>query len=97
MNCQGRAHIFGGECLRTGTVERNGKHYCWQHDPDRLVKEREARCQKTKAENAVRDRRLDRQDVLSEIIRKVASHPDFAGEWERFVALGGSVDWLRNV
>ena len=27
-----------GPCSRKATIERNGRHYCWQHDPVRVLK-----------------------------------------------------------
>ena len=30
-------------CRRSATVERNGKHYCWQHDPEHVKAETKKR------------------------------------------------------
>jgi hypothetical protein len=36
--CQGKANSFCGSCDRKPSVVRDGKPYCWQHDPERLQK-----------------------------------------------------------
>ena len=32
-------NYYSRRCERTATVTRDGKHYCWQHDPVRISKE----------------------------------------------------------
>lgn len=44
--CHGKLGSYAGSCLRPGTVEHDGKWYCWQHDPEKL---------RAKAEQARRD------------------------------------------
>lgn len=34
--------VLSWQCNRKGTVERDGKWYCWQHDPVRLKEKAEA-------------------------------------------------------
>ena len=41
--CQARIHPPGSlidtyQCGRKGTVVRDGRHYCWQHDPERKAR-----------------------------------------------------------
>jgi len=68
--------VFGGivmgghRCTRKGTVEVNGKWYCWQHDPERVKREEKKRQEKWKEERergtAIWDRRLlERRVCLS--------------------------------
>ncbi len=71
----------GNNCTRKGTVEVNGKWYCWQHDPERVKREDKKRYQEWKdkndASNAVWHRRtLERevcQDVSTEEIEKLGA------------------------
>jgi len=56
--------IFGGyrynSCSRAGTVERDGKHYCRQHDPIAISEARERRSAKYQLafEESMKIRRL---------------------------------------
>lgn len=36
--CQGKARQFLGECLNRPKIIRDGKPYCWMHDPDRVAR-----------------------------------------------------------
>ena len=69
MKCQAiLSGVWGGECVRDATVERDGKFFCWQHDPERVRAEREARCAKRKEEarkrEAEREARWTRDDLM---------------------------------
>ena len=64
----GYRYRMGGEpCTRKGTIEVNGKWYCWQHDPERVARLRKEKEKKWDCEyQASRDamyRRLAEQDV----------------------------------
>ena len=64
----GYRYRFGGEpCTRKGTVEINGKWYCWQHDPERIVKLQKDNEEKwyhdRQAKQEKNYRRLAEQDV----------------------------------
>lgn len=52
-------------CLRTGVVERNGKDWCRQHDPEAVAARRAAREAKWDAEWKARDAARDREDRIS--------------------------------
>ena len=45
--CEGRLSSMMGRCEKAGNIIRDGKHYCWMHDPTRLDIQRGA---KAKAE-----------------------------------------------
>lgn len=69
--CEGHLRgTFAGMCYRKGKslVERDGKWYCWQHDPERLAQlakekqeEREKRYAKMERKN---DERIERHRLL---------------------------------
>ncbi len=48
--CEGRVKRFMGVCESPATVERDGKWFCWRHDPVRLDEEAAAARAKRKAE-----------------------------------------------
>ncbi len=56
LNCcekvsgQGGWHMF--QCEQKGTVEVDGKLYCWQHDPAKVAAKRKAKEDKRAAERA---------------------------------------------
>lgn len=58
-------------CARSATVERNGKRYCWQHDPERLKADAEKRLTVWEAERdrlaTVRERHA-RNAQLAELV-----------------------------
>ena len=61
--CEGKIYGISGEqgaysCSRRGTIERDGKWYCWQHDPERIKADREKRRAKREA---VLDRRAEEE------------------------------------
>lgn len=46
--CQAQIRLPGSlmatyQCGRRGTVVRNGMHYCWQHDPERIARRQRKR------------------------------------------------------
>lgn len=62
--CCGRAMTYlGGHCSRPACVTRDGKRYCYQHDPERMSEKRAERAAKSRAEVAAREARLDRQEL----------------------------------
>lgn len=54
-------------CSRQGTVERDGKWYCWQHDPERMKADKEKRHAKWQAETDTRSARWARQAAMHNI------------------------------
>ncbi len=62
-NCDGHSDQgrFGlMPCSRRWTVERFDKKYCWQHDPDRVEKERKKRHLKYEADQVEWDAKMER-------------------------------------
>lgn len=63
--CQGRAMMNMGMCDRKPSVVRDGKPYCWQHDPERLSQLAKERWERCKAEIArveqEQDARIERR------------------------------------
>lgn len=66
--CQGNATSFLGYCERSPTVTRNGKQYCWQHDPERIEQLRQKRQQQRRLESEkaakLAEARYHRNDLL---------------------------------
>ena len=65
--CQGKATQFLGWCERKPSVVRDGKPYCWQHDParrSRAAKERQAAAvARTARIEAEQDARIERRQL----------------------------------
>jgi len=57
--CQGRAESFVGICDRKPSVERDGKPYCWQHDPERKRKEAQKKWEERKWEMRQLEEKID--------------------------------------
>jgi hypothetical protein len=65
--CQGRPAKFT-RCDRKPSVVRDSKHFCWQHDPDRLTKLARAAREKSMEKMAARDE-LERIGALGGVRR----------------------------
>lgn len=74
--CCGSAQRNSGNCDRAPTVTRDGKPYCWQHDPERLRAIRDQKFQnyltKSAADDAAFENKLKEQRMLERISE---SHP----------------------
>lgn len=68
--CHGKARQFLGHCDRKPTIERDGHHYCWQHDPVRLKKLADEAWAQRKREiaelEAKHDAKIHRNKLLEE-------------------------------
>lgn len=97
QRCCGKAHLFAGYCDRKPSVIRDGKHYCWQHDPER----RRSIAKKKREELAIRlakkeeehERYMKRRELLSK--SGVDSLAD--SELETIISLGGIREVLRRM
>lgn len=65
--CSGSPTTFFGRCLRPPTVERDGKPFCWQHDPERRRKKAEADWERRKAEIEADDEEFERKLARREL------------------------------
>lgn len=63
MKCNAYLKGCWGKCERNATVERYGKHYCWQHDPGTEEKNREKRLKKRAEEQAKIDEWERKRDL----------------------------------
>lgn len=90
VRCCARLRGFApGTCERPATVERDGRPFCWQHDPVRLEEDRKAgyaaNMERLRREEAEREARFVRQDLLRDSGIRDASDDDL----RKLVALGG--------
>lgn len=86
--CHGRPKQMGW-CERKPTVFRDGKPYCWQHDPERLIAQsneaRAARLARYLAEDAAFEAKLKRRDLE----RRSGVDDLTDQDLERIIAAGG--------
>lgn len=84
--CSGRLSTVFGNCYRPATVERDGRWYCWQHDPGRLGQEqKEIRREQMRAEEIRRDAQWNRDRLERESgIRELSNY-----ELGQIIASGG--------
>lgn len=60
-------------CQRPATVLRDGKWYCWQHDPERVEADKKKRQAKREAEDRIRTARWARSAAMHRICRGVST------------------------
>lgn len=70
--CCARSYVSGGRCSsrcsRRMVVERNGKPYCKQHDPEQVAVRREWQVDKAKQKYAAdQQRRVDAQALVDQL------------------------------
>ena len=63
-------------CSRNGYVERDGKWYCKQHDPEAVNAKDQARRRKWDWERQLQDRRYEQGSILRQIADSVIADPD---------------------
>lgn len=68
--CCGSAQRNFGNCDRAPTVTRNGKPYCWQHDPERLKAIRDEKFQEYLAKT---EAQLQEKKNLERIVASYAA------------------------
>ncbi len=56
--CEGRLRTCQGQCERNGTISRDGRVYCWQHDPGD-PEENKAKRMRKYAEEEAQDRAIE--------------------------------------
>jgi hypothetical protein len=89
MNCQGKANLFLGHCERKPTVERDGKWFCWQHDPERLKRLAAERWAKRKEEIARTESEQDARIHRRRLLERAGIDNPSDDLLERIIALGG--------
>lgn len=94
--CQGRIRVIG-YCERKPTIVRDGKPYCWQHDPERLAaKASEARAERLaryQAEEAAAEAKFNRSHLERQSGIRDLSDQDL----ERIIAAGGIRRILKKI
>ena len=89
--CQGHLTTIGW-CERKPTVERDGKRYCWQHDPVRLRElsaKRLAQHKEMEAEIEARFLRDEDQRRRNELLRLSGVRDLTNQDLEQIIAAGG--------
>jgi hypothetical protein len=88
-SCAGQLGRTFGECLRKPTVVRNGKPYCWQHDPEKISAARAAAWEARKVEIARIEAESDARIARRKLERAAGVENVTDAELQAIVALGG--------
>jgi hypothetical protein len=86
--CQGKM-TFIGYCDRKPTVVRDGKPYCWQHDPERLRRKADEENKKRKAWYADLDRKEDERIARAKLLKAAGLEQPSNELLREIVDLGG--------
>lgn len=77
-------------CARDGTVERDGKWYCWQHDPEAIKKRNDDRVTRLNTEwagkNAAAAKRLADEQARKDAVQALV---DLLGSARTLMTVGG--------
>lgn len=88
--CQGRlSGCFGGNCERRASITRGGRGYCWQHDPERVSRERKAKAQQLRQEIRRREERIDAEVERSALHRRAGLDSLTDDDIRNIISLGG--------
>lgn len=87
--CEGQCTRFFGDCARKPCVVRDGKHYCWQHDPERLEAIRAEAYAKRRAETVKRDNRIEAEAERRCLLRDSGVNKLSDDDLRTIIALGG--------
>lgn len=96
----------GNKCHRPATIEREGKWFCWQHDPNRRAEEaaeRQAAEEARAARQAAKYTRITRNARLAQLVtpelavllERLADFAHIQGDWESpgdWGTLGDNID-----
>lgn len=93
--CAGTVRGFVGDCERRPTVERNGKWYCWQHDPDRLAEQAKERRDAWRAKMQKEDDAFAARRSRRDLEARAGIKDLTDAELEKLAALGGVRNLLR--
>lgn len=95
--CQGKCRTFWGNCDRKPTVVRDGKHYCWTHDPERLEREalekRKQRREELKRQEEIFELKLKRRLLVEQAGTRDLTNAELA----LIVELGGIRAMLQQL
>jgi hypothetical protein len=95
--CQGKANAFLGQCLRKGIIERDGKLYCWQHDPEKLRKEAAERWEQRKKEIAEIERKQDERITRRKLEEQSGVNKLTNEDLEKIIKFGGIYKLIQDV
>lgn len=86
--CQGRMGTLAW-CLRKPTVERDGKPYCWQHDPDRIRAKARQRNQELADRHRMLEAKFDAEIERKKLLKASGIHDATDDQLRQIIALGG--------
>lgn len=87
--CQGNDHKFLGSCDRKPSVVCDGKHYCWQHDPERLKSAAAERWAKRKQEITATEAKIDAEIETRKLKRESGIDALTDDDLRKIIKLGG--------
>lgn len=91
---------LGGQCLRMGTAEHDGKFYCWQHDPtfqeNLRIKKREERLAQYKRQ-AEEEEKLIKEEKRKELMRLAKLHLLTESELMLIIEHGGILEIVQTL
>lgn len=93
-HCHGDMRFYGF-CARKPTVERDGKSYCWQHDPVRLKQKADKAWAARKIEIANMEARADAAIARRILIEKAGLKELSEATLQEIISLGG-LDAILN-
>lgn len=82
-------HYGGWTCDRPATVERDGKSYCWQHDPERLTAKRKERGRALAERAKKQDEELTRKYKRMALLEKAGITKLTDEDIENIIEYGG--------
>lgn len=87
-HCRG---TFAGICFRKGKslVERDGKWYCWQHDPERLARLAKERWEERKRHTAEVERKADESAARRRLLIDAGLDDISNVDLQTIISLGG--------
>jgi hypothetical protein len=89
MKCSSSLSKVYGNCSRNATVEREGKWFCWQHDPERLERIREAEWEIRRAARSAEETARDVRWTREQLERKSGIRDLTNPELEQIIQEGG--------
>lgn len=87
--CASSPTSFLGYCERKPSVVRDGVHYCWQHDPERLEKQRKLQWEQRKAELARLEAKIDKDQERRILLKKAGLDVVTNEQLHKIIELGG--------
>jgi hypothetical protein len=87
--CNAKTRNLFGRCDRRATVERDGRWFCWQHDPERFQAERAARAARRRQEAMAHEAEIEARWRRDDLLRNSGVGALTNQDLEQIVAAGG--------